>query len=308
MQILLAAAAVGAGDDSVKTPSPSETLLTRLQFADARIEAVHVIPPPPYAVWAVDGYVLPDTTLELAIEKEEKTQCGEALATIADRLNLSSCPCRTKVLNGGVILSLLDRAGEINADLIAVNGTHTKEAMALLEGSVVRSLMVDAACSLLIAKESPQNTDKSPLKVVLATNHSDYANRCIERFLRMAPRGIGAVTVVTAYPMNQLRHLGVPHARHLSVPLDEAVEETLTRRSAELIAHLRERLCSNIDYSSCVVAGDVHQAIATAMEATEADLLVLGARGHGFVSRLTLGSVSYREAVAAPYSVLVLRD
>ena len=308
MQILLAAAAVGADSDSMKAPSPAETLLTRLQFADARIEAVHVIPPPPYAVWAVDGYVIPDTTVELEIEKDEEAQCVGALATVADRLNLAACPCRTKVLKGGVILNLLDRAEEINADLIAVNGTHTQEVMALLEGSVVRSLMVDARRSLLIAKDTPPAADDKPLKVVLATDHSDYANRCIERFLRMAPRGIRAVTVVTAYPMNQLRHLAVPHERHLSVPLDEAVQETLTRRSADLIAHLRERLCSNIDYSSCVVAGDVHAAIATAMAATDADLLVLGARGHGFVSRLTLGSVSYREAVAAPYSVLVLRD
>ena len=41
--------------------------------------------------------------------------------------------------------------------------------------------------------------------------------------------------------------------------------------------------------------------------AQNADLLVLGAQGHGFLERLTTGSVSLDQAVARPYSVIVMR-
>jgi nucleotide-binding universal stress UspA family protein len=306
MHLLLATNVVEATGGN---PSPAEDLVRRLQFAaHPVVEAVHVIAPSVYSSYAMEGYRVPDTAIELELENEERIHSGEVLQTIANRFESLSCLCRTKVLKGPVVLSLLQHADETKVDLIAVNGTHTKEAMALLEGSVVRSLMVDAHCSLLIAKDAPEGGMTGPLKVVLATDHSDYANRCIERLLQMSPQGIGSVTILTTYPMNELRRLNLPHSEHLAVPLDEAVQETLMRRNTDLIAHLREHLCATREYMSRVVAGDVPAAIASAMEETGADLLILGARGHGFVSRLTLGSISYRAAVASPYSVLVLRD
>jgi hypothetical protein len=43
------------------------------------------------------------------------------------------------------------------------------------------------------------------------------------------------------------------------------------------------------------------------MDAMSADLLILGAKGHGFLERITMGSVSLRQAIAGMYSTLILR-
>ncbi|MBC8134649.1 MAG: universal stress protein, partial [Fibrella sp.] len=40
---------------------------------------------------------------------------------------------------------------------------------------------------------------------------------------------------------------------------------------------------------------------------TGADLLIVGAQGHTLMERLSLGSVSFRQAMTAPYSVMILR-
>jgi len=50
-----------------------------------------------------------------------------------------------------------------------------------------------------------------------------------------------------------------------------------------------------------------NEAIQNAMKETEADLLILGAQGHGFWDRLAIGSISFHQAIAEPHSVLLLR-
>jgi nucleotide-binding universal stress UspA family protein len=48
-------------------------------------------------------------------------------------------------------------------------------------------------------------------------------------------------------------------------------------------------------------------AIRYMMSETKADLLILGAQGHGFIERLTIGSISLYEVIAEPYNVLLIR-
>jgi hypothetical protein len=43
------------------------------------------------------------------------------------------------------------------------------------------------------------------------------------------------------------------------------------------------------------------------MEESGATLVVLGAQGHGFLERVTAGSVSYAQAVKGKYDTLMLR-
>ncbi|RYG31629.1 universal stress protein, partial [bacterium] len=45
----------------------------------------------------------------------------------------------------------------------------------------------------------------------------------------------------------------------------------------------------------------------TTMSETGSDLLILGARGHGLIERLLIGSLALHVVVAEPYSVMVLR-
>jgi nucleotide-binding universal stress UspA family protein len=51
----------------------------------------------------------------------------------------------------------------------------------------------------------------------------------------------------------------------------------------------------------------IHEAIDRALDQASAELLILGAKGHSLLERLTLGSVSLHQAISGPCSVLILR-
>lgn len=53
--------------------------------------------------------------------------------------------------------------------------------------------------------------------------------------------------------------------------------------------------------------GDAKDVLAAAMEGTRADVLVLGARGHGLLHRTFLGSNACREVAQSSYPVWVIR-
>ena len=56
-----------------------------------------------------------------------------------------------------------------------------------------------------------------------------------------------------------------------------------------------------------VQEGESNEVIRNAMTSSGADLLIMGAQGHGFLDRLVIGSTSHHHFVAEPYPVLLLR-
>ena len=56
-----------------------------------------------------------------------------------------------------------------------------------------------------------------------------------------------------------------------------------------------------------MVDGPVETAIETVMREEKADLLIVGAQGHGFLHRITAGSISFHFALRSPFHTLILR-
>ena len=56
-----------------------------------------------------------------------------------------------------------------------------------------------------------------------------------------------------------------------------------------------------------VQEGESNEVIRNTMTSSDADLLIMGAQGHGFLDRLVIGSTSHHHFVAEPYPVLLLR-
>jgi nucleotide-binding universal stress UspA family protein len=90
----------------------------------------------------------------------------------------------------------------------------------------------------------------------------------------------------------------------LAVDLNDWVREKLTEKSEVAAAQLRAAGYS-VTYS--VVESDADDAIRNAMREQTADLLILGAQGHGFFERMLTGSVALHHTVSEPYSVLLVR-
>ncbi len=202
----------------------------------------------------------------------------------------------TRLLTGSAVNELIRLTEETKSELICVHSERKGSLGSLFLGSVSRGIAIAAHQSILISKGEIDPT--GPVRAVLATDHSDYANRAITRFLEMKPAGI--------------HHIHVISALHISgqnpTDTDTGVVRTLFDEARAKTNQVVERL-SNAGYCATgeVINRPVHEAINVAMESVKADLLIIGGQGHGFVHRALLGSTSLHQVVAEPYSVLVIR-
>jgi nucleotide-binding universal stress UspA family protein len=265
-------------------------LLARLKIDPTEVDLLHTEEPTPvlYGVGfvpAVDTY----------------SQVADAARDTADRLlneaaqasaELGIPANRTFVLGQAPAQALMAEADKVQAEVIAVGSTRKPKYAQFFLGSVGRGLAIGAHQSVLIAKnETPA---EGPLTVVFATDHSKYADSCAQLLERLRPQGIGRLVIVTA----------TDEPRDPSAAPIPQFRIEVEKRSQALANRLTT---AGIPSEHRIVEGEVFDVIAATMEEVGADLLILGARGHGFLERVLIGSVSLQATVASPYSVLLLR-
>lgn len=274
-------------------------LIQRLQFPQTQITLVHTLETfypnametfPMQQVGAIEQYI----ALQ---EREAKKQMGEMTQRIASH----GLEVQSEIRQGFVVNQLLEAANEQKGDLIALGSGGKSTFASLLVGSVTRKVVSDAKQSVLIAKKMVRK--QGPLKLVFATDHSPYSMAAADLLAQWKPCGIADITVMTAYPA-QLLDVMKSVMENYQGDVRPWVERQLTEQNKEVMKKLEGIGCS---LNQRLVAGDPHEAIDLVMKETQADLLVLGAVGHGFLDRLTLGSVSFRQAVATPHPVLIMR-
>ncbi len=280
-------------------------LVKRLQFSapasdGCHVDVVNVVESIPY-LWMSAPELSSPAIIQQLTERQEEEGIA-AVSHVVEMLNGSVAGCRAMTRQGGAVDQLLAHAEDSHADLIAVGGVQESEFAAFLTGSVGRGLVIGAKKqSLLVVKGdiAPEGS----LKVVFATDHSKYADHCIDTLLSFAPRGIEHLTVVTAYPKETIQSLR-PLLPEFVLNPAEWIFKNLEERNQQVIERLKPLGCT---FDSMVVDDEANPVIEKAMKDTQADLLILGARGHGFIERLTVGSISFHQVIAEPYSVLVLR-
>jgi len=280
---------------------PAVRLLGRLQFADAVVDTVHVVELPALLSLATTDSRLGAELTDTVQEEEEKSRRDGA--AVAARLRAEGAtPGSTSVLFGNGVAAQLDAyADRASAALIAV-GSHGKgPALAFFTGSVGRGLVIGSHHSLLIVKGWQAETGR--IRAVFATDHSEYADRCVDVLLDLAPQGISHLTVLTAYPLRAVRTIETFLPAGVGDPV-EWVRKDLEQRNAHVIQRLAPLGC---EMDSQVRDGAVTEAIPRVLQETGADLLILGAKEHGFLERLDEGSTSLHEAMTEAKSVLVLR-
>lgn len=289
-------------DEEMRCAAASRQL-ARLRFQDAVVDALNVMPP--VVFYPGDPLGMPMPSEEIFEEiRRGKTEEGERLARqAAEQLRQDGLTVgKVQAKFGSPVERLMDQAEAVHADLIAVGCAGKSPARAFFTGSVGRGLIISAQQSVLIAKADTRKT--GPLRAVLATDHSPYADSCLGRLLEMAPQGIDHLTVVTVYPKEFLENVR-PYLPDFS--LDPAIwfEQGLTARNQAAIERLAPLGCGQV--TSRVMSGSVNESLEQAMKEADAELLILGAQGHGFAERLRLGSTSFHQALSEPYSVFVLR-
>ncbi len=220
-------------------------------------------------------------------------------AQVAERLNLKAVKV---LLNGAAGPAMMEYADEVDAAVIVVHADRKSALGSLFLGSVSRGLTIGAHQSILISKGAVDA--EGPIHAVLATDHSLYANHAIDRFIQMKAKGIESIHVVTALNLDDYEGHPHEHVERLGSPLEHILREEAETQNARVVARLIE---AGYLASSSVRFNTTHKAIEEAMSEMQADLLLIGAQGHGFVHRLFIGSTSLHQVVAEPYSVFVLR-
>lgn len=136
-------------------------------------------------------------------------------------------------------------------------------------------------------------------RILIATDGSEGAWAAVEEGVKLAAE-IGAdVTFVNIRP-----HVSALLGDH---QYQQHLTEHLTHARAALDAAEAEARRAGVEFDSDILEGDPAERIAQAARGWEAELVVVGSRGHGAVASAVFGSVSRSLLSRSPVPVMVVR-
>jgi nucleotide-binding universal stress UspA family protein len=227
-------------------------------------------------------------------ERSRHVEQAEALAYQTSRVVQSHFPSwrvQAEARSGSPSEQIVTRAEEWGADLIVV-GAHGHQGLGrLLPGSVSQRVVTDADCSVRVGR-APRFLERPP-RVLIGVDGSLLAEEAVKMFVsRNWPPGTEARVVTSINPMHDYP-IGEEEKAALGYYLQRP---SLARLSG-----------SKLTVTSVVIDGPPRQSILEEAEKWQADLIMLGAKGHSRLSRLLLGSVSTAVTARAHCSVEIAR-
>lgn len=254
--------------------------------ARAAIEWLRRSPlPPSTRVLVYTLAALPHSPLDASAMRElrEAHRARAARVTEAARRRLAArWAAAARVGQGGDPREEIVRvAGTWRADLIVLGDRRLGRLGRLLAGSVSRAVTERAPCAVLAVRGGRPGLRR----IVVAADGSAHALRAA-RFLAR----LGDLRAV------QVRVLGVAGAAPAA-------------RLQQALARIERLLRPRVKHASVTIVEGRRPArtILATLERDHPDLVVLGARGAGAVTRLLLGSVSDAVLLGAPCPVLIVR-
>ncbi len=232
-------------------------------------------------------------TAVLTFESERKameSDCRRRLECIKKR-HFSGTACEIGVKSAGVAESIVEYAGEVNADLIMMPTRGLGHRRRFLIGSVTAKVLHDARCPIWT---SPHPRELDPFRpyrrVVLAADYRGIPDNLLTRGWEIAQAFHAQLSLLRALPEN-------------GVSGDEAVQ----KRNRDAANELRDQIDKkNIKASVHVMEGSPGEVVRqVAEEIEEADLIVIG-RGHLEESMGQLQTHAYEIICNAPCPVLTL--
>lgn len=203
--------------------------------------------------------------------------------------------------------AILAEAKRFQADVIVVGWRGHGTARRLLMGSVSRGVVRGAHCAVLVVRRRPPSRIRH---IVLAFDGSPNARRALNLVAKLSPPPNGRVTLVRAV------ELIVPTSRAPAVggiraSVARGLRRLNTERSREA-AQALHRVAGQLNRAGWrtrieVRTGEPLRELIDAVNTSQAELLVVGARGTSDVRRLLLGSVAEGVLSRSPVPVLLAR-
>jgi nucleotide-binding universal stress UspA family protein/predicted transcriptional regulator len=201
---------------------------------------------------------------------------------------------RAEYLTGSPADALMERATYWGADLIVVSSQGRSALGRLVLGSVSRKVVIEASCSVRVARATGHEGDQI-VRIIIGVDGSSCASAAVNAVAaRSWPAG-AEVRVVTATK---------PFHMYGETP---AMQKSRVRGFQD--AAMMELSETGLAVSSKMIEGDPKRALIDEADAWSADCIFIGSRGlSGAMQRFFLGSVSTGVVTDASCSVEVVRS
>ncbi len=288
-----------AGIDELERSEGLISLLEALKFKASELELLKVIE-------RITEIGVPHIHQDLIARflKMQEEEAEDLLKSVRKSMSSNSdYKVSLKLLTGASANKLIQHAAEAKADLLALGSSGKGLLQRAIVGSVGKKALISAPCSVLISRGAKPLTQ--PITAVLATDHSEYAERWLDRFISWQPQGIGKLIVTTVQPPGVFVSTKGSVAK-IEQEFGSWMKGELQRRNEQTINRLSQ---VSKQLSSRVESGErVDDTLERVIREEKADLLIMGAQGHGFIDRALIGSISLEMALSRQLSVLVVRN
>lgn len=222
------------------------------------------------------------------------------------RVALPGWEVRAEPTYGSPAWEILNKAEEMDADLIVVGSHGYGFINRILLGSISQKVLTEARCSVRVARGKIE-VENGPMRLVVGFDASAGAQKCIEAISsRHWPAGTRVRLVAVVDPV-LLTPVGrfIPPARQAAEQINEKEKRVLE----ELAARAGERLkAAGVSSELSILTGNPKSRIVDDAEYWGADAIFVGANAYGSrLERFLLGSTSAAVAARASCTVEVVR-
>lgn len=242
---------------------------------------------------------------QAAVMEIKRKIAPRILDSAVEALGPTRARVSTALVEGYPDKGIIDAAEEMGADLVVMGPRGMKGIRLFLIGSTTMSVAMNSSRSTLVVK--PSGGQAGRMRVLLATDGSDYADHAAEALASMPLRGDTGIIVLSVLWTS---YADIPE--RFAGEIDDRVKEAVaSMRSSEYLEADRifeksRRYLSRrfTDIEGVVKIGDPSDEILKASDEFGVDMIALGSRGLRGI-RGMLGSVSRNVLIHAQCPVLV---
>ncbi|CAN5664226.1 hypothetical protein BH10CYA1_BH10CYA1_51970 [soil metagenome] len=203
---------------------------------------------------------------------------------------------------------ILEQAANWPADLVVMGARGRRGLARILLGSVSQTVLLYGSCSTLIARRPGGVGDLRLQRVLVAIDNSDHSRKALEWIVKLPwPKATEIKLVGVLNPLAEAHGDGFSALYKSNLALERSKAVDLTQ---QFLINSGEKLNGTIanKITTQVLEGAPGEQILKKAVDWDAQLIVMGSRGHGGISKLWLGSVSQEVVLQAPCPVEVIRN
>ena len=237
---------------------------------------------------------------------EDRQRVDEEMRAFVEPLREARLDHEIEIREGEPWREIAASAREMEADVVVL-GTHGRGGLDhLFLGSVAEKLIRKLSCLVLTVSHEEARTWAAPgliSRIVCATDFSGMSAEALKVAQALAERHQAAITLL--HVVENMPELSAAHRALVDVDvLQQALERGALERLGKAIAAIG---APDLKIEPRAMVGCVYKEILRTAAEERADLIVIGAQGHGFLEHLFSGSNAQHVIRRATCPVLTVR-